>query len=355
MNLVNLFCDERSSILYVGASVTAQKEGFRPEFHNILQTHVGHPIPFYVNALGGVGSMFGVANIKREKEYYKNVELIILEYSTGDLNLWITPKDIFPHTLHELFEECQKICSRIVVLHNFRSDFLGSKASIIHNYYNYYSFQFKSQVIDLHETISNIVSEDPDWLAINYRDHVHTTDKGAVFVAKLLFTGLRDDKFIETSDAQNLPMESLGLKYYSISEETGADRAVFEFTYPSTGQIFEYIKIAEDCFCDFWFSGEIYGLVTIVGPLSGFMNFSTEEKNHQVTLFDRNCHYYRTHCIPLRIKSEKVTLLRMSQLALTPDFSTSKLTHKDFSEPREARICGLIGRNLRIERSGNAA
>jgi hypothetical protein len=346
MDLAEIFNDNISSVLYVGASVTAQREGFRPEFHNILQLHVGHEVPFYVNALGGVGSMFGLTNIKLERNNYKNVELIILEYSTGDLNLWITPRDIFHEVLHELFQECYKITNRIIVLHNFRSDFLGTKAAIIHDCYNSYAYQFGAQVVDLHQQISSIVSTNPQWLKINYRDHVHTTENGAIFVANTLFEAIKNDYFLDFSIIKNLEIKSIGLEYHSIANDSIAAKVEEEYIYPSTGQSFKFIKIPENSSISFDFSGEIYGLLTIVGPRSSTIKLNIKDKEYNVTLFDRNCHYYRVHCLPIRIKSAELAQLRISQLKILPDFNVCKIDHVDFSKDREARICGFIGAKL---------
>lgn len=344
MNLKKTFSDHQSSILYLGASVTAQKEGYRPKFHELLECEVGRPVPFYVSALGGVGSLFGVANFKRQAHNFNNVKLVIFEYSTGDLNLWITPKDIINNILKEFFVECSKICKEIIVLHNFRSDFIAGKARLIHDIYNSCALEFGAKVVDLSAKVEDIISINPDWLISHYRDHVHTNLVGSVVVAEMLMEHLVNDLYLDLSGYSILESEVIGLNFYALPDEVLSEGG--SYTYPATAQEFNYRSIYSGEDIEYDFRGDIYGVVAIIGPSSGEVVFSVDGKTHHQSFFDRNCFYYRAHCFPLRFSASGFTKLKIAQTHTIPDFALCKGSHPDFSIKREARVCGLIAANF---------
>jgi hypothetical protein len=100
------------NVLYVGASVTAQKNGYRPELTKLFEKE-GYTVTETVLATGATGSMFGLCNLSTLPA--GNIyDLAIYEYSTGDLNIGLTPQEkieeIVTNSLTHLCELANDVC-----------------------------------------------------------------------------------------------------------------------------------------------------------------------------------------------------------------------------------------------------
>jgi hypothetical protein len=92
---------ETVELYVIGASVSAQRGGWPVQLQARLQQLTGRPHGLRLNAMGGVGLLFGLAHhAPHPRERVPRIAFI--EFSTGDLNLGLTPLDRLVPWLEEL-------------------------------------------------------------------------------------------------------------------------------------------------------------------------------------------------------------------------------------------------------------
>ena len=347
--LRKLFPDARRGIFYIGASVTAQKEGFRPKLHSLICEETQQALPMYVDALGGVGSLFGLANWEFVDEALKkNSQMILFEYSTGDLNIGITPLNILSQVLDEYFSRLSQYQVPVFVVHNFRSDFPGQKGKLIRDVYDAAAIRYGFYVINVFELVERAIASDREWLNTHYRDHVHMTEKGADVIANWILAGIK--AALGTQHATNFSppprrseapfstLQLIGARGILNSEPDG------ELTYAASGQGFSYIEIRADRPLEFMLKGRVYGLMLIIGPESCYLNIEVDDVPVcKVLSFDRNCHYDRPHCFPIRIDLTNKSRVKLSHASDPIDFTILTRPTSRTKNPRLLKFVGIVG------------
>jgi hypothetical protein len=343
VKLRDLFSDPDAGVLYVGASVTAQKDGYRSAFHSKLEEHVGHPVPMHVNALGGVGSLFGAANLMRFRREYASARLAILEYSTGDLNLWITPRNLVDETVRSLLTLLKAITPNVVVLHNYRSDFEGDKGLLVRGVYDRYAAEFDAHVVRMHSKVECLT---PQLKATLYRDNVHSNSQGSMFVGEHLLDDLSNRQWGKQIERTSAYPTDPGFTFHHLTDTWPALESG-SFIYRGTGQEFPYLELTVGDTLKLSITGDLLGVVSIVGPQSGYTSVETNSEVTILKTFDRNCYYQRPHCLPLSFNQAPQSL-QLSVASDRVDVSLLKEPHPDVTKPRVARVSGFIGRKLQI-------
>lgn len=340
---------ENNGILYLGASVTAQKEGYRPKLHHLICEHTGKKVPMHVDSLGGIGSMFGLASYRRNKHLFANdIGLIIFEYSTGDLNIGITPLKELSRILRAFFSELKCLCDNIVVLHNFRADFPNETDERVRPIYNKIADEYGIPVVSANSLVDRAIENSPNWLDEHYRDHVHPTSKGAELLAKWIL-----DELIKNNNdtGRALPPPKVELAefgYFDLNKD-GNLHADGVKVYEATGTSYAYIEIHENQVLDLVISGEIWGLVMVIGPESCKLSTEIAGEKKSVNAFDRNCDYDRVHCFPFRASLPAPETLTLSQSSEKPDFSILTRPTSKTTLPRVLRIAAFIGENIELK------
>lgn len=349
MDLREIFSEPQASILYVGASVTVQKEGYRPALHALLEREVGRTIKMHINALGGVGSLFGLANTIRYQELYTDVRLVVFEYSTGDLNMWITPRNLLEEVITSFLELLRTISNNVVVVHNYRSDFAGDKGDIIRGVYNRAAEANGIPVAAVHRNVEEHLTQHPQEYADLFRDHVHSTARGSEYVAGKLLEQL---SAVSWPGGQREPMDVSQLpQYVTLDMVTNvAKDSIASFVYQATGQEFQYLELMRNERLVIDVEGELLAIVVLLGPRTGNIQVTVGSDVRTIPAFDRNCHYNRPHCLPLQMPLPTGTRLTIEVAPGEVDTSILKLPHRESSLPRTLRFNGLIGRRLKLDR-----
>jgi hypothetical protein len=347
MNMLEFLRQADGGVLYAGASVTAQQGGYRPEFHKMLERECGRPVPAYTNALGGVGSLFGVANLNLLRAEYGRINLAIIEYSTGDLNLWITPKPLISEVVKELVLLVCQMADCVLVLHNYRSDFDESTGAVIRDIYDEIAADFDVPVVHMHKVVAGQIQAGVLEFDKIYRDHVHPNQLGAEVIARNLLDALKSIHpragLPALIEAPTTPIICSDLGQYS------GGVGVSEFTYSSTGQTFPYLEIDAAGQLEIVVSGAILGIVLILGPRSANLDIIGDHGVHTVSAFDRNCYYRRPHCMPYILDCGIESVLTLSPSTEPVDPGILKRPHPDSAAPRQIQICALVGRGVSIK------
>jgi len=332
-----------NSILYIGASVTAQKNGYRSELNSLLENNYGNEIKETVVATGATGSLFALCNlseIKLDADY----DLAIIEYSTGDLNLGLTPLDMIENVIQQLVTKLNSIAKSIVILHNYRSDFEDKKGDIVRQLYNNVAERCGIPVINNAKMIESLkLSMTSGEFSLLYRDNVHSTPAGSKLVAQYIFEGLVNLGDIpKHKNFQDSESFASMYKLVDIIHRKDGD-----YVYPATQQIFPFVSFKKGEKLEVLIKGELWGLVSIVGPKSSWVRgFTNEEQIVDYAHFDQHCYYTRVQPRIIRRTYNEFTKLTFEITDKEIDASICKEPHKDHLAPRQASYTMFMGRNL---------
>tara|TARA_Y100001970_G_scaffold122281_1_gene151579 strand:+ start:1877 stop:5005 length:3129 start_codon:yes stop_codon:yes gene_type:complete len=335
------------NVLYIGASVTAQKNGYRPELNKKLEAS-GYTVKQTILATGATGSIFGLCNLSTlqipENEVF---DLTVYEYSTGDLNIGLTPLDVMEDVVFESLAFLKTISQKVVLVNNYRSDYENGEGEFVREKHRDAAKLAGVPVIDtypLFEEMRKSFSE-KDWKEI-YRDNVHTSPKGSKLVSDHIFENLNlsvlDSPF-ERGDSNTL---KAGFYFPKIS---GRDIEIY--TYPSSGQEFKYFRLKPNETISMKIKGEIWGLISVVGPTSGWVNVKANGTTIQeFCQLDAHCYYERIQPRQFMRNFEEEVELTIQLIDKELDFDNVKQPHKDHEAERELKFSCIMGRDLCVEK-----
>jgi hypothetical protein len=331
------------NILYVGASVTAQKNGYRPELNRLFENE-GYPVTETVLATGATGSLFGLCNLS--VMIGEKFELGFYEYSTGDLNVGLTPIDMIYDAVKKSMGILSNACERVFLVHNYRSDFEGEKGDFIRNLYNKAAEELNVPTVNVYKHVEAFkLGYRGNWQDI-YRDNVHTANLGSEIVANEIYKTVKSHatpfKFPEVDyELSMLP------KIYSL-DLTGLDGGTY--VYPSSGQKFNYITLEQGTQISFKLKGNILGVIPVVGPTAGWIELSCEGASIlKYCLFDKHCHYTRVQPRFASFETDVYKSFKLKILDDGVDLSKCAKPHIGHDKPRELMFSGFMGINLDIK------
>ena len=277
-----------STIAYMGASVTAQKDGYRPRLHELLRQATGRDHRAVAAGLGAMGAITGVF-LMDELVLAHRPELTFVEYATSDV-AGTTPPDQLGAVLEGIVCKLRAGGCEPCFLYLHRDDIELGTSAVVETY---------ERVAEHHGVPSIDVSE---WMraAIEQgevdggavlRDVVHTTDIGSALTAEAIWQALegippgppparaplRDDAFTRTRIEPPTPALAVG---------GPSTEGRFRLVYP-------YLEIDRAGELRFTASGELVGLLLILGPHSGYIHVEALGEIAEHLLWDIECSYER--------------------------------------------------------------
>jgi hypothetical protein len=332
------------NILYVGASVTAQKNGYRPELNKIFEKH-----DFSVNqkvlATGATGSMFGLCNLSSSVQESTIYDLAVFEYSTGDLNIGLTPEERIEDVVYQSLMAMKCLAKNVVLINNYRSDYENNQGDFIRNLHRAAADRAEVPVLDIYPAFEKMRANlsDTEWKNI-YRDNVHTAVKGSELVAAEIYKLLPPLDFDRELDGSELTA-------YQTASFVGfpVDADYSEYTYPSSGQKFPFFTLNEDQVLRLSLKGELWGLLSVVGPQSGWVEIKSGDLRIQkFNQLDAHCYYNRVQPRQFIRKFDGIVDLTIELVGGPLDFNAVKEAHSDHELPRALKLSYLMGRDLEI-------
>ena len=239
------------------------------------------------------------------------------------------------------------ISQKVVLVNNYRSDYENGEGEFVREKHRDAAKLAGVPVIDtypLFEEMRKSFSE-KDWKEI-YRDNVHTSPKGSKLVSDHIFENLNlsvlDSPF-ERGDSNTL---KAGFYFPKIS---GRDIEIY--TYPSSGQEFKYFRLKPNETISMKIKGEIWGLISVVGPTSGWVNVKANGTTIQeFCQLDAHCYYERIQPRQFMRNFEEEVELTIQLIDKELDFDNVKQPHKDHEAERELKFSCIMGRDLCVEK-----
>jgi hypothetical protein len=333
------------TIAYLGASVTAQRDGYRARLHELLCAATGQRHASVNAGTGGVGSLSGVFLMDRLVLAHAP-HLCFVEYLTSDLDGRTVPAAVAP-AIEGIIGKLRNHGCEPCFLHLYRSDCGFGAANEMIEAYEAVAEHHRVPSIDLAGAIHSLVAGGELRVDELLRDVVHTTRAGSELVAESILRAVLE---ISASSGTRRPPRRdlyadgfrracvLAARPEWLRDQARAERKRFRFAY-------DYLRIGSDNCFECAFAGELVGMVVIVGPTSGIVRVSTREDVQEVMLWDEYCHYDRlsTVIFPRPCPAGRDVTIELSEAEI--DYSSSRRPlERVGSSRKDLRVVGFMMR-----------
>jgi hypothetical protein len=296
-----------AKIAFLGNSVSAQKEGYRPCFEQNICQHFGHKFQFVNASLGGIGSLacsFLVDDfVSRHKP-----DICFVECTTADTG-GATPLEYIGPAVEGIISQLIANDIKVCLIHLYRhTDEFSIKQKVI-KLYEQVAIHYKVPSVNIHEAVAGIISEEklkPEKIAY---DGAHTTPDGATITAGLLF-----DAFVKLLQT-NKPVKSAGIAplYANLYRYTNILPAIPEMLlFPEAGLqnkfriLIPYLQIGQGNEITFIPQNcELVGIMVIADSGSGVVTVDSQGVISNIQLFDKWCEKERIQAIILDVPHQQ--------------------------------------------------
>jgi hypothetical protein len=276
----------------MGASVTAQKDGYRPRLHELLCRDTGHDHRAVAAGLGAMGSITGVF-LMDELVLPRRPDLTFVEYATSDI-AGTTPLEHLGAVLEGMVGKLRGAGSEPCFLYLPRADTRLGASAVVEIY---------ERVADAHGVPSINVAEwmreaiDRGEVAVDsvLRDVVHTTATGSDRTATAIRDALSEIPDMPRPDRELDDAQFSGTGFRS-TRVVAATRALAAGEPVAEGRfrlVYPYVELDRDGLLRFRPDGELVGLLVVVGPHSGYLEVESPAGRAEHLLWDEECSYER--------------------------------------------------------------
>ncbi|MEI6029109.1 MAG: hypothetical protein WCT47_20725 [Betaproteobacteria bacterium] len=350
----SMLCEGPLELHFIGASVTSQREGWADRFACFARAQSGHDHTLVKSAMGGVGLLFGVANYGSPAPNGLR-RLLFIEFSTGDLNLGLTPLDRLASWLDHLVQRALADGAHVVIVHNWRSDFAVDDKPGIRSTYDTVALKYALPVIENHRFADALLNIGEIARETLFRDVCHTQPEGAARYAQHVLLCLQEMSLkcgqpprelpLVTHRAPLGPISFFDLPTGTLSPDCGREAT---YTYPTTLQSFRVLEVPCSHTMAMIVSGSLLGISFLSGPRTGWVDLSIDFKQvRRFRCFDRNSFYERYILLPAVFELSN-SELHLSCAPIDVQFSLAAKPHPDFALPRLMKIVQLAGIDLAI-------
>jgi len=277
------------TIAYMGASVTAQQDGYRPRLHALVRQATGHHHKAIGAGFGAMGSISGVF-LMDELVLPHRPDLAFVEYATSDV-AGTTPFELVGAALEGIVGKLRGAGCEPCFLYLHRRDVDPRSCPVIRAY---------EEVADLHGVPSVDVAS---WIlgatergslpeGSVLRDLVHTTDEGSTLTAGGIWHALERIPSLPRPERVPLRDESL-LRTRIVQASPALLRDGSLCTEGSFRLVFPYLEIDSSNELSFVPEGDLVGLLLAVGPHSGYIELEAGGARLEYLLWDKWCSYER--------------------------------------------------------------
>lgn len=346
--LMRLFTGRRS-ILYLGASVTAQKASYCHAFHDMLCRVTGHGHEFHRIAEGGSSSVFALALLQEAlRDGRAHYDLVLLETLTGDLNL-LVPPEVIPAVLGAAADAVRDQAGDLCVImlprmdrpadHPIRLAYEDSVAALGLPMVDLSGF---GRPADGAEPLSRMA----------LRDGIHTSDAGSALLGATLLSRLLSPDIV-WPDARDRPgfgaplrqsLSRLQLLLDDLSWRRAENLARDVFQAPSGERVHQVVVGSHGQPIEFTFRGYIAYFLFVSAPDSAVIELEFHGAVRRTSLLDRHGYFPHLHMKPIFRDFREGEHIRILGLNELPDPNPVPEEHRHLlSENRVVRFLGVLG------------
>lgn len=310
---------------YLGASVTAQRDGFRPIFHQTLCNLTEQCHKSVTAALGSNGSICNVF-IMDELILKHQPVVCFIECSVADLSPYTPISEVGPVMEGIILKLLQAGVTPCLV-HLYRSDRIYKGSDVI-ALQEEVAERYAIPSINLGAYFEELVNSKLIDTKVFIPDAVHTSAAGAAKYSELLIQGIKiilskapkmdrveqsNFDYIKPIYKRSFFKTSLVASEDSWVKGGEAIRGIFRLYYP-------YLEIGFDSKLQFSFDQELIGMMLVIGPHSGEISVEVNSSLHKYSLYDQWCDFERVKALifnePIPSGSDvRVTLLSPYSMA----------------------------------------
>ncbi|RXF74470.1 SGNH/GDSL hydrolase family protein [Hansschlegelia zhihuaiae] len=346
--LARLLTGQRT-ILYLGASVTAQKESYCHAFHDLLCRVTGHAHEFHRIAEGGASSAYALALLLQSlRDRPRRYDLVFLETLTGDLNLLVPPA-VVPAVLGATADAVRDQGGELCMIKLPRLDRPDDHPITLA--YDESAAELGLPVLDVSGFGRPEHGAEP-LSRMALRDGIHTTEAGSVlFGASLLSRLLSPDAaWPEPRSAPGFgaPLrQRLGRLQWLLDDldwrrTDGLERDVFRA--PSGERVHPVVLGPAEQPIEFAFSGYIAYFLFVSAPDSAMIELTFQGVARRTPLLDRYGHFPHLHMKSVFRDFREGDEIRILGLDELPHPNPVPSEHRHLlSKHRKVRFLGVIG------------
>jgi hypothetical protein len=332
---------EDCTIAYMGASVTAQKDGFRPRLHELLRRDTGRDHRAVAAALGATGSITGVF-LMDDLVLAHRPDLAFVEYASSDV-AGTTPRAQLAPVLEGIVGKLRDAGCEVCFLYLHRSDVDLGTSEVVAAY---------EDVADHHAVPSINVAY---WLRTQIergnldgrkllRDVVHTTGAGSALTAEAIRDAV--EQIPPMPRAVAAPLRDDGFRRARIEAPSAALAGDGAFAEGRFRLVYPYIEIDRRGELRFAPRGELVGLLVVLGPHSGYIQVTAGGEIVDYLLWDDDCSYERLGSVvldPFAPAGSEVTI-RVTDRPVDRSTAKRPVDAREAARPR-LKVAGLMVRS----------
>jgi hypothetical protein len=329
------------TIAYMGASVTAQRDGFRPRLHELMCRDTRRNHRAVAAALGAAGAITGVF-LMDDLVIAHQPDLAFIEYATSDVAGTTPLRELAP-ALEGIIGKLRDTGCEPCFLYLHRSDVdLGASETVA----------VYEDVADYHEVASINVA---DWMRAEIerghlndptilRDVVHTTSVGSALTAETIWRAFAE--IPATTRAAAVQPRNDTFRRARIEPPDAAFAGGRPFAEGRFRLVRPYLEIDRHGELRFAPEGELVGLLVVLGPHSGYIEVTSGGEPVEYLLWDDECSYERLGSVVLERFAAAGAEVRIRVVDRTVDHSAAKrpIDPVEAARPR-LKLAGLMVRS----------
>lgn len=328
-NLNNKLKNQICKIAYLGASVTAQKQGYRPFLHQWFQDYFQQSHVEINGAIGGVISGAAVFLMDDTVIQHKP-DLCFIEYSTVDMS-WNSPE--ISYAVEGMVRKLKAIDCQVCFLYLYRRDQQFNWSNSVISMYEKIAEFYDLPSINVGKYVEACLRENKIVFENLFRDFVHNNIKGGYFIAKYIADCFKKTLFENNQLNLNKSKDYTQFLYsdvyacgkvipindYMISDWNNYQ--VGYFKEERLNKQYKYYQINSANEIQFSIQGKLMAITAIIGRESGIVELITPEKIWEYNFWDAHCHYERFHARPIYLSFDRETNIRLRIATKPIDYS----------------------------------
>jgi hypothetical protein len=300
-NLATELSASPCTIVYLGNSITAQKDSYRIPLHNHIVAHF-RKVHKPVNAgLGGVGSL-ACAFLIDELVLRHRPALCFVECSAADTGR-ATPHDAVGPSVEGIIRQLLTAGTRVVLLHLFRRADMAIEKEKILGIYESLAEHYGIPSIHLDRLFSEQIASGMVREEELFHDGIHTTLKGAALTGRIIFSALNELFRISSISETDLPQPVCRLPYqYTMILPVTGEMLVEGVTLQKKRyrDILEYVEFNPGVIVSLRQPGLYIRAILIVADEDcGVVMIENEGTSHSIQTWDEWCFMPRIQAIIL--------------------------------------------------------
>lgn len=283
-------CGAAGAIAYLGASVTAQRDGYRRRLHERLVARTGHSHRAINAGVGGTGTV-GLSFLVDELVLCHRPDICILELVTGDAGL--------ESHMPRVGQAAEGLVRKLLAI--------GCAPILVH------AFRGEPEVRDRHrrairewEKVADhygipslhacrvIESDSPSCASELFPDGVHSSEAGAEFLSAVIERGIVGAA--EREGSRTTP-PALWPDHFGRTKLLPIDPSMARLPHLCTSGAYHLVKqwvgVRIGNSLQTHVVGDVVGMLVVAGPHSGAVSVETDRGSERVQVFDQWSHYDR--------------------------------------------------------------